>query len=145
MKPLPLNESDRGNTPDTLSNSRSETPQRLRRRSRKPYLPSINHEPSTRSVFQMSSMQTTICIRSRITSQALRRRWSRRRRNGGARGHKSTTRMPSPPRYPRLNRLVPKSITEQRDDRLAGEEPGASLFSIAVAAVEAKTSDDLKT
>ncbi|EMS67236.1 hypothetical protein TRIUR3_20021 [Triticum urartu] len=48
VKPLPLNQSDRDNTPDTQSNFRSGTPPRLRRRRRKPYLPSTNHEPSTR-------------------------------------------------------------------------------------------------
>ena len=47
MKPLPLNESDRGNTLNTSSNSRSDTPPRLRCQRRKPYLPSINHESST--------------------------------------------------------------------------------------------------
>ena len=51
VKPLPLNESDRGNTPNTPSNSRSGTPPRLKHRRRKPYLSSTNHEPNTYSVF----------------------------------------------------------------------------------------------
>ncbi|EMS68111.1 hypothetical protein TRIUR3_17908 [Triticum urartu] len=63
-KPLPLNESNRGNTPDRPSNFRSGTRARLSCQRRKPYLSTTNHEPNTRfTIFQMSSMQTTICIR----------------------------------------------------------------------------------
>ena len=133
------------NTPDTSSNSRSSTPPRLRRRRRKPYLPSTNHEASTRSVFQMSSMQTTICIRSWTTSQTPRRRWSKRRRNGGARGHRSTTRMPPPPHHPCLNRLVSKSIPDHRTDGLVREGSEDSLFIVAIVVIEAKTMNNLKT
>ena len=145
VKPLPLNESDRGNTPDTPSNSRSGSPPRLKHRRRKPYLPSTNHEPSTCSVFQMSSMQTTICIRSWTTSQAPRRRWSKHRRNGGARGHRSTTRMSSPLRHPYLNRLVFKSISNHRTDAPFREGSEESLFSAVIVATEAKTMNNLKT
>jgi len=120
-KSLPLNESDRCNTPDTTSNFRSGTPPRLERRRRKPYLPSTNHDHNTRFVFQMSSMQTTICIRSWTTSQTPRRRWSTRRRKGGARAHRSTARMPPPPRHPCLNRLVFKFIPNHRTDGLVRE------------------------
>ena len=144
MKPLPLNESDRGNTPDTPSNSRSGTPPRLRRRRRKPYLPSTNHEPSTRSVLQMSSMQTTICIRSLTTSQAPRRRWSKRHRNDGARGHRSTTRIPPPPRHPCLNRLISRSIPNHRTDGLVRKGSEEYLFSIVIVAAEAKAMNNLK-
>ena len=45
-KPLPLNESDQCNTPDTPSNSRSGTPTRLRRRRRKLHLLSTNSNPT---------------------------------------------------------------------------------------------------
>ena len=144
MKPLPLNESDQGNTPDTPSNSRSGTPPRLRRRRRKPYLPSTNHEPDTCSVFQMLSMQATICIRSWTTYQAPRRRWSKRRRNDGARGHMSTTRMPPPPRHPCLNRLVSKSIPNHRTNGLVKKGSEESLFSTVIVAAEIKMMNSLK-
>ena len=127
------------------SNSRSGTPPRLRRRGRKPYLPSTNHEPSTCFVFQMSSMHTTICIRSWTTSQAPRRRWRKRRRNDGARGHRSTTRMPPPPRHPCLNRLVSKSIPNHRTDGLVREGSEKSLLNVVIVVIEDKTMNNLET
>jgi hypothetical protein len=107
-------------------------------------IPAI-HELSTRFVFQMSSMQITICIRSWTTSQAPRRRWSKRRRNGGARGQRSTTRMSPPPRHPYLNRLVSKFIPKHRTDDLVRDGSEESLFSAVVVAAEVKTMNNLKT
>ena len=92
----------------------------------------------------MSSMQTTICIRSWTILQAPGRCWSRRRRSGEVRGHMSTTRMPPLPHNPYLKILNSKSIPNDRINRLIGVGSEEILFSVATAA-ETKTINSLLT
>ena len=92
----------------------------------------------------MSSMQTTICIRSWTILQAPGRCWSRRRRSGEVRGHMSTTRMPPLPHNPYLKILNSKSIPNDRINRLIGVGSEEILFNAAITAAEAKTMNSLK-
>lgn len=113
-------------------------PAQLRHRRRKPYLPATNHEAITRStIFQMPLMQTTICICSWTTSQAPRRCWTKHRRNDGARGHRSTTRMLPPLHHACLNTLVSKSTPKA--DHLIGKGSKDLLVGAAIATAEDKT------
>ena len=144
MKPLPLNESDRGNIPDTPSNSRSGTPSRLRRAEENhtchPRTTNPAHVPSSRCHRCRPQSASAPGLPPKLHADA----GANIVAADGARGHRSTTRMPPPPRHPCLNRLISRSIPNHRTDGLVKEGSEESLFSTVIVAAETKTMNSLK-